>query len=99
MWQLTRMLAGELGKPVTDATGLKGRYNFSLHWMSGEMTATQLSETPDTGAVPTASATDDAFGPTIFGALRDQLGLRLEPKKGPANILVVDSAARRPTEN
>ena len=98
--QLTRMLAGELGKPVTDATGLKGRYSFSLYWMSGEMNATQLTATPDTDAAsPTASTPDGLLGPTIFGALRDQLGLRLEARRGPATVLDVDSAAKLPTEN
>ncbi|MGB7759455.1 MAG: TIGR03435 family protein [Bryobacteraceae bacterium] len=99
MEQLTRMLAGELGKPVTDSTGLKGRYNFTLYWMQDEMRATQLTAAPETEATPSSSTTVDAFGPTIFRALRDQLGLRLDPKKGPANILVVDSAVRQPTEN
>jgi len=100
MEQLTRMLAGELGKPVTDSTGLKGRYDFSLYWMSGETNATQLTTTADTdAATPTASAPDGILGPTIFGALRDQLGLRLDAKKGPADILVVDSADRLPSEN
>jgi len=100
MEQLTQMLAGELGKPVTDSTGLKGRYNFSLYWMSGEMDAPQLTATADAdAAAPTASAPDGVLGPTVFGALKDQLGLRLDPKKGPANILVVDSATSVPTEN
>ena len=98
--QLTRMLAGELGKPVTDSTGLKGRYDFSLYWMSGEMDAPQLTATADTdAATPTASTPGGVLGPTIFGALKDQLGLRLDPKKGPAVILVVDSAVSMPTEN
>ncbi len=100
MEQLARMLAGELGKPVADHTGLQGRYNFSLYWMSGETNATQLTATADTDAATlTASTPDGVLGPTIFGALRDQLGLRLEAKKGAANILVVDSAASMPTEN
>jgi uncharacterized protein (TIGR03435 family) len=67
--------------------------------MSGEMDATQLTVPADTdAATPTASTPGGVLGPTIFGALKDQLGLRLDPKKGPANILVVDSASA-PTEN
>jgi len=100
MEQLTRVLAGELGKPVTDSTGLKGRYDFSLYWMSREMDAPQLTPTADADAPPpTASAPSGVLGPTIFGALKDQLGLRLDPKKGPAVILVVVSATSVPTEN
>jgi len=98
--QLTQMLAGELGKPVIDATGLKGRYSFSLYWIQPEMKATQLAATSDPEAAMLAdSATEGAVGPTIFHALRDQLGLRLDPKKGSASVLVVDSAERQPTEN
>jgi uncharacterized protein (TIGR03435 family) len=99
MKQLTQMLAGELGKPVTDSTGLNGRYDFSLYWMSGEMDPPELAPTADTDAPAAAAGTPGGvLGPTIFGALKDQLGLRLDAKKGPANILVVDSASR-PTEN
>jgi uncharacterized protein (TIGR03435 family) len=98
--RLARMLAVELGRPVADSTGLKGRYDISLYWMQDEMGATQLTATADTDATtPTANTPDLVLGPTIFGALKDQLGLRLEPKKGAATVLVVDSAARLPTEN
>jgi uncharacterized protein (TIGR03435 family) len=38
-------------------------------------------------------------GPTIFGAIQEQLGLRLEPKKGTVQVLVVDKVEKTPTEN
>jgi uncharacterized protein (TIGR03435 family) len=42
---------------------------------------------------------DAAPGPSLFTALNEQLGLRLEARKGPVEILVVDSAEKVPTEN
>ena len=94
--ELAKMLARELGKPVTDATGLKGRYGISLDWIQEDAAA---AVTDAEVAGPEIGATDAALGPNIFTALKQQLGLRLEAKKGPAAILVVDSASRVPTEN
>jgi len=76
-------LSYDLHKPVTDATGLKGKYDFTLHWISE-------------GAGP---STGDDTGPTLFRALPEQLGLRLEAKKGMVEILVVDHVEKVPTEN
>jgi uncharacterized protein (TIGR03435 family) len=70
-------------KPVTDATGLSGKYDFTLHWIAE-------------GFGP--SAADDA-GPTLFRALPEQLGLKLESKKGMVEMLVVDHVEKTPTEN
>jgi len=70
-------------KPVADATGLPGKYDFTLNWISE-------------GAGPSAV---DETGPTLFRALPEQLGLRLEAKKGMVEILVVDHVEKVPTEN
>lgn len=100
MAQLVKMLAREVGKPVIDATGIKGRYDMSLRWVSGQMSAGLPGATADAEDVaPESSASDVDFGPTIFRALWEQLGLQLDPKKGSAAVLVVDSAAKLPTEN
>jgi len=76
-------LSYDVHKPVTDATGLKGKYDFTLHWISE-------------GAGP---STGDETGPTLFRALPEQLGLRLEAKKGMVEVLVVDHLEKVPTEN
>jgi len=88
-------LAGGLSmdRPVKDATGLKGKYDFSLTWVRSNMRSVQVSG--DTVVVPP----DDDSGPTIFTAIQEQLGLKLEPKKGPADILVVDHVERLPAGN
>jgi uncharacterized protein (TIGR03435 family) len=84
MEQLAKTCSGQLGKPVTDTTGLKGQYEIRLHWVS------------DTGAARPAPS--DPGGPTLIQALPNQLGLRLEPKKGPVEYLVVDHMEKFPIE-
>jgi len=88
---LVRMLSQQqLGRPVLDKTGLKGNYDFTLQW------------TPDENRTPTVGqqGTDDTPppGPSIFTAIQEQLGLRLEPQKGPVEVLVIDHV-ERPSEN
>jgi uncharacterized protein (TIGR03435 family) len=79
---LTLYLSRQLNRPVLDRTGLTGRYNFELSW------------TPELAPCP--EATDNA--PSIFTALREQLGLRLDSIKGPVDIVVVDRA-EKPSED
>ncbi len=84
---LVKMLITELHAPVTDATGLGGRYDMSPFWVSAKLAANP--EVTD----------DSALGPTIAGALKEQLGLRLVSKRGLGDVLVVDHVERTPTEN
>jgi uncharacterized protein (TIGR03435 family) len=87
------LLADELGKHlgrvVTNETGLHGRYELSLKWASDQTVAPQSD-----GAGSPAGAS----GPSIFTAIREQLGLRLIPKKSPISVLLIDQATM-PTEN
>jgi uncharacterized protein (TIGR03435 family) len=92
MERLAGLLAGQLAKPVADLTGLKGKYDISLYWNSD--TTFRLAAP---GA--TASTTEIDSGPTLMQALQDQLGLRLESKKGPVDFVVVDHAEKVPSEN
>jgi uncharacterized protein (TIGR03435 family) len=78
-------LSGIIGRPVVDQTGLTGRYDFTLNW------------TPD----PTQRGSDHGLedpalpsGPSIFTAVQEQLGLRLQPRKGPVDYIVIDRAER-----
>ena len=92
MPDLANMLFHEVDRPVLDKTELPGFYEFTLLW------------TPDRfrGAAPGDGAgkgLPDPGGPSIFTALREQLGLRLEPQKAPIEVLVVDRAEKTPTEN
>jgi uncharacterized protein (TIGR03435 family) len=80
-------LSRYLGRPVVDKTGLTGRYDFTLHYA------------PDAKPHATSSgATDDAAidpaGPSIFTAIQEQLGLKLEAKKDPLAIIVIEHVER-----
>jgi len=84
MANLSLMLARQLDRPVLDRTGLTGKYNFQFAW------------TPDTG--PCSGSPDSSNTPSIFTALEETLGLRLESIKGPVDSLIIDHADR-PSEN
>jgi uncharacterized protein (TIGR03435 family) len=89
--ELANFLANQLGQPVVDATGLGGRYDYELSF---------LMEPGGRAAGPVASnGPEPEFGVGLIDAVRDQLGLRLEKKKGQAGILVVDHAEKVPTAN
>jgi len=79
---LVLYLSRQLKRPVLDGTGLTARYNFELSW------------TPELAPCPDSA--DNA--PSIFTALREQLGLRLDSIKGPVDTVVVDRA-ERPSED
>lgn len=85
---LINTLANMLGSPVLDKTGLTGRYNFTLEWTDERFR--RPANGPDAPEF-------EAF-PDLFSALQNQLGLKLEVKKGPVEVLVVDHAEKA-TEN
>jgi uncharacterized protein (TIGR03435 family) len=98
MEQVASMLGAQLGQPVTDATGLKGKYDFTLSWDTRGQRASPIASAAAEGAsLPVLAAPD--YGPDFFRALQDQLGLRLEQRKAPVEILVVDHIEKTPTEN
>jgi uncharacterized protein (TIGR03435 family) len=74
----------QMNRVVLDETGLKGEYDLELRWTGQPMTV------PD--------ATAETNGPSIFTALREQLGLRLVSRRGPIDTLVVEHA-EPPSEN
>jgi len=79
-------LAAELRRPVVDNTGLAGQYDYALAYMPESMAATTSLPLEDRP-------------PDLFTALQSQLGLKLEAKKVPGEVLVVDQADKVPTEN
>jgi uncharacterized protein (TIGR03435 family) len=76
---LAEELSKETGRDVVDKTGITGRYDLKLNWTPDDATEPQLLN-----GVPIDS------GPTLFTALEEQLGLKLEPAKGPVQVLVID---------
>src|ERR1017187_4449059 len=88
---LANFLSNQLGQPVMDASGLGGRYDYALSF---------LMEPGGRAAGPSASnGLEPEFGISLIDAVRDQLGFRLEKKKGQADVLVVDHAEKVPIEN
>jgi uncharacterized protein (TIGR03435 family) len=93
---LARMLTDQLGRTVVDKTGLPGNYDFTLRWTPDESQGASLRG-PDTGPQGGASS-GDSSGPSLFTALQEQLGLKLESQKGPVETYVIDHA-EKPSEN
>ncbi|MGD0871907.1 MAG: TIGR03435 family protein [Bryobacteraceae bacterium] len=99
MAALARYLSGRGYGPVLDFTGLNGKYDIDLSWApdrafepSGGYAGASADAHPnaDLPAAPTAD---------MFTAIRDSLGLRLEPRKEPVEVLVIDHIERVPTAN
>jgi uncharacterized protein (TIGR03435 family) len=88
---LTQDLSTELGRVVIDRTGIQGRYDIALKW-----TPEAAAETGDSGADGSAVSSDS--GPSIFTAIQEQAGLKLETAKGPVTVLIIDHV-EMPSEN
>jgi uncharacterized protein (TIGR03435 family) len=87
---LTGGLSRLLGRNVIDKTGLTGNFDFKVEWTPDESQAIQLPRD-----APRQTPSD---GPSLLGALQEQLGLKLESQKGPVENFVIDRA-ERPSEN
>jgi uncharacterized protein (TIGR03435 family) len=93
---LTNLLSQQLQRTVVDKTGLTGKYDLELNW-TPEQGEGGLGPPPG-AASPQAEPAPDATGPSIFTALQEQLGLKLQSTKGPVETLVIDHA-EMPSEN
>jgi uncharacterized protein (TIGR03435 family) len=100
--QLVDALARQLGRPVTDKTGLAGTYDFTLEFdPEGSLGGRGMMPPPPPGGGgdgPSANPPETEAA-SLFTALQEQLGLRLEQKKGPLDLLVVDHSEKTPVEN
>ena len=99
---IVQTLSSMLGRTVVDQTGLKALYDVKLQWTPDGARRQGGLETPPAGPAltggPEAPPTIDPNGPSIFTALQEQLGLKLESAKGPVEVLVIDSV-QRPSNN
>jgi uncharacterized protein (TIGR03435 family) len=84
------ILSQFVDRPIIDKTGLSGAYDFKLEW--AQQAPVDLTD-------PERRTTDASMGPSLFTAIQEQLGLRLEPQRLPVEVLVIDRAERVPTEN
>lgn len=79
---------------VIDRTGLDGTFEISLHWVNCSVRLSIEPDDPDTPrGVPECNG-----GPSLFDAVRQQLGLKLERTTGPVRVMVVDNL-EKPSEN
>lgn len=77
MFLLVNQLSRQLGRTVVDKTGLTGKYDFSLKWQ------------PDPG-LSGPDASSQGSGPSIFTAVQEDLGLRLQSAKAQVKFIVID---------
>jgi len=94
--EIVKTLSFHLGRPVVDATGLRGKYDIDMRWgvdvawlLERAGLRDEIGELPDTGPP----------GPTLIRAVQDQLGLKLNSRKGPGDIVVIDHLDKVPTGN
>ena len=87
MAHLAEVLARDLGVPVVDRTELAGAFDFLLEWSPESDQPLKPGETPPADA-----------GPSIYTAMQQQLGLRLQSRRLPVDVLVIDHT-EKPSEN
>ncbi len=92
MPELAVLLSGTVHRTVVDKTGIAGQFRIQMTFVPDETAPSQLL-TSNPGAPPSASD-----GPSIYTAVQEQLGLKLDSAKGPVEVLVIDHA-ETPSEN
>jgi bla regulator protein blaR1 len=94
---LIHVLSEQLGRTIIDKTCLTGTYDYTLNWTPDD--APPMGGEPGGGPPGGNNAPPpDAGGPSVFTAIQEQLGLKLEPQKGPVDVIVIDGVAA-PSEN
>jgi len=89
-----------LDRPLVDATGLTGNYDFELTFTPEDFRAMQIRSAIAAGVVlpPEALRLLESSGDSLFSAVQ-AVGLKLESRKAPMEVLVIDSVRKTPTEN
>jgi uncharacterized protein (TIGR03435 family) len=90
MKNIAHYISGQVDRPVLDATELKGKYAVKLSFR-------QLPR--DANGISTGGPGNEEFGPTIYEAVEDQLGLKLKPARRSVEMIIVDRVEKTPTEN
>ena len=95
--QFANSLGMFTGRVVIDRTGLTGNYDFNLTWTPDQMPP-RAPGTPADQPIRANGVDIDPNGPSIFTAVQEQLGLKLDSQRGPVAMLVIDHA-EKPVEN
>ena len=98
---LQRIAGGYIRVPVEDKTGLDGAYDFTLTFTPiGLLNGGGRGRGGDGGpAAGGGDALDPSGGLSVFDAVNRQLGLKLEMRKRPMKVLVIDSILEKPSDN
>ena len=86
---LVQLLSSQIGHTVLDKTGLIGSYDFKMTFVPDSGLGRQPPGTGDDRQLP-----NDPGGPSIFTAVEEQLGLKLDAQKGPGEVLVIDGVQK-----
>ena len=89
---LVRQLSMEGRRMVVDKTGLMGSYDFTMKF-TPERFGTSMASSDETGS-PSAAPASGPSGPSVFTAVQEQLGLKLQSGKGPVEVIVIDHIER-----
>ncbi len=93
------MQGAVLDKPVVDQTGLKGKFDFTLTWTPDEYQFAALGiRVPPPGDPSVTIGPGGTASLDLFTAFQEQLGLKLESTKAPAEVFVIDRV-EKPSEN
>jgi uncharacterized protein (TIGR03435 family) len=95
---VAKQLSQQLGRTVQDKTELSGKYDFTLQWTPDERGGPMSAATQGGGSRSDDAPPPDSSGPSLFTAIQEQLGLKLESRKAPVEVLVIDHVAA-PSEN
>jgi uncharacterized protein (TIGR03435 family) len=97
MAYLSQLISQQIGATVIDKTGLTGKYDFTLMFMPDSMNMGPMMRPP--GAGPEGGAeSQEPVGPSLFTAVQEQLGLKLDAQKQPVDVIVIDQI-EQPTAN
>ena len=91
------VLSRIVGRIVLDKTGLAGKYDFKLQWTPDESQGPPIPGGPSNG-LNGATPPPESTGPSLFTAIQEQLGLKLQSEKAPVDVLVIEHV-EKPSEN
>lgn len=86
--QIAQVLSPQLARIVVDRTGLEGNFDLELRWAPDQLPGGGFGVPPPGAPLPPV----DPDAPSLFTAVQEQLGLKLESERGPVDVLVIDGA-------
>jgi uncharacterized protein (TIGR03435 family) len=95
---IVQSLSSLVGRTIVDKTGLTGLFDVKLQWTPDPAQGGVPGAAGPGPGGPEAGPAIDSNGSSIFTALQEQLGLKLDSAKGPVDVIVVDSV-QKPSEN